>query len=203
MIVKLADMTEEIDLTPTSYIVLGMLSMYVGEATPYDLKRMVAVSVGEFWTLPHAMMYSEPARLARGGYVTESQEQHGRRRKLYSLTDSGRAALEDWLHVVTPEPHVIRDLALLKLFFGADGQALAEGQLKILREKLAEHEALAAHDPGDQPGRRRGPWEALKFGIGHHREAIAFWEEQAQAGRLRATRGKPTRSKSKPKSKRP
>jgi PadR family transcriptional regulator AphA len=192
-------MTEEIDLTPNSYIVLGMLSMYVGEATPYDLKRMVAASVGQFWTLPHAVMYSEPARLARGGYVTENQEQHGRRRKLYSLTDSGRAALEDWLHVATPEPYVIRDLALLKLFFGADGQALAEAQLGILREKLAEHEAIAAHDPGDQPGRRRGPWEALKFGIGHHRKAISFWEEQAQAGKQRSTRNEPTESKPKPK----
>jgi PadR family transcriptional regulator AphA len=194
-------MTEEIDLTPNSYIVLGMLSMYVGEATPYDLKRMVAASVGKFWTLPHAVMYSEPARLARGGYVTENQEQHGRRRKLYSLTDSGRAALDDWLHVAAPEPYVIRDLALLKLFFGADGQTLAEAQLGILREKLVEHEALLAHDPGDQQGRRRGPWEALKFGIGHYREAISFWEGQARVGEQRSTRGRST--KSKPKARKP
>jgi PadR family transcriptional regulator, regulatory protein AphA len=194
-------MTEKIDLTPTSYIVLGMLSMYAGEATPYDLKRMVAASVGQFWTLPHAMMYSEPARLARGGYVTENQEQNGRRRKRYGLTDSGRAALEEWLQVVTPEIYVIRDLALLKLFFGADKQALAEAQLEILRTKLAEHEAMAVHDPGDQPGRRRGPWEALKFAIRHHNDAIGFWEEQAQADKPRATRGKPAKRKPRPKPK--
>lgn len=171
-------MTDEIDLTHTSYIVLGMLSIYLGEPTPYDLKRMVAASVGQFWTLPHSQLYSEPARLARGGYVTETREQHGRRRKHYSLTDTGRQALDEWLHVYTPEPYVLRDLALLKLFFGADGRALAEGQLATLRPKLAEHEALAAHDPGNG---RRGPWEALKLGIRHHRETIAFWEEQAQA----------------------
>jgi PadR family transcriptional regulator, regulatory protein AphA len=170
-------MTDEIQLTPTSYVVLGMLSMHVGEASPYDLKRMVAASVGQFWTLPHAQLYSEPARLARGGYVTETREPHGRRRKLYSLTDTGREALDDWLHVLTPEPYVLRDLALLKLFFGADGQALANGQIAIHRQKLAEHEALAAHDPGSG---RRGPWEALKLGIRHHRESVAFWEEQAQ-----------------------
>ena len=32
-------MTDTIELTPTSYIVLGLLSMF-GEATPYDLKQM-------------------------------------------------------------------------------------------------------------------------------------------------------------------
>jgi PadR family transcriptional regulator AphA len=169
-------MPDEIDLTPTSYIVLGMLSIYVGEATPYDLKRMVAVSVGEFWTLPHSQLYSEPARLAGAGYLTETREQAGRRRKHYSLTDSGHRALDEWLHIYTPEPYVLRDLALLKLFFGADGAALAQGQLATLRPKLAEHEALAEHDPGTG---RRGPWEALKLGIRHHRETIAFWEEQA------------------------
>ena len=34
-------MTDGIELTPTSYIVLGLLSMF-GDATPYDLKRMVS-----------------------------------------------------------------------------------------------------------------------------------------------------------------
>ena len=96
--------------------------------------------------------------MARAGYLTETLEQHGRRRKHYSLTGSGRVALDEWLHVYTPEPFVLRDLALLKLFFGADAAALAEGQLATLRPQLAEHEALAAHDPGDQP---RMPSRAL------------------------------------------
>lgn len=171
-------MTDQIELTPTSYIVLGLLSMFNGEATPYDLKRMTAVSVGQFWTLPHSQLYSEPARLARGGYVTEDQEQSGRRRKLYSLTDTGREALEEWLHVFTPEPYMLRDPALLKLFFGADARHLAEGQLATHRQKLAEYEAYAAHDPGSG---RRGPWQALDLGIRHERETIQFWEEQASA----------------------
>ena len=43
--------------------------------------------------------------------------------------DLTREALESWLEVFTPEPYVLRDPALLKLFFGADAHALAEGQL--------------------------------------------------------------------------
>jgi PadR family transcriptional regulator, regulatory protein AphA len=177
-------MPDQIELTPTSHIVLGLLSMF-GDATPYDLKRMVAASVGQFWTLPHSQLYAEPARLARAGYVSEHQEQAGRRRKVYSLTDRGRAALEDWLGVLTPEPYVLRDLALLKLFFGSDAHALAEGQLEIHRERLAEHEALSKLDTGAEP---RGPWLALELGTRHERETVHFWEEQAQvvAGETRA-----------------
>jgi PadR family transcriptional regulator AphA len=178
-------MTDEIQLTPTSYIVLGLLSMFPTAATPYDLKRTAAASVGQFWTLPHSQLYSEPARLTRGGYLTEQQEQGGRRRKLYSLTDSGREALENWLHVFTPEPYVLRDPALLKLFFGADAHNLAEGQLATHRQKLAEYEAYAAHDPGTGP---RGPWQALDLGIRHERETIQFWEEQAQPSKQRPKR---------------
>ena len=51
-------------LTPTSYIVLGLLA-WMGESTPYRLKQVVARSVGNFWTLQHAQLSTEPERLAR------------------------------------------------------------------------------------------------------------------------------------------
>ena len=96
-------MSREIELTHTSHIVLGLLSMS-GEATPYDLKQMVAATVGHFWSLPHSQLYAEPARLARGGYVTEQREPDGRRRKLYSLTDRGRDALRGGWECSRPSP---------------------------------------------------------------------------------------------------
>jgi PadR family transcriptional regulator AphA len=169
-------MTDKIELTPTSHIVLGLLSMF-GDATPYDLKRMASASVGQFWTLPHSQLYAEPARLARAGYVTEQQEQGGRRRKLYGLTDRGRQALADWLAVLTPEPYVLRDLALLKLFFGANVRELAEVQLETHRQKLAEYKALGEQDSGSS---QRGPWLALDLGTRHERETVRFWSEHVQ-----------------------
>jgi PadR family transcriptional regulator, regulatory protein AphA len=168
-------MSHETPLTPTSYIVLGLLSMF-GEATPYDLKRMASVSVGQFWTLPHSQLYAEPARLARGGYVTEHQEQEGRRRKRYGLTERGRGALADWLGVLTPEPYVLRDPALLKLFFGANPRDLAEIQLATHRQKLAEYKAIREQDTG---AGQRGPWLALDLGTRHERETVRFWSEHA------------------------
>jgi PadR family transcriptional regulator AphA len=167
---------QEIRLTPTSYIVLGLLEL-AGESTPYALKQLVARSVGYFWTLQHAQLYTEPERLARAGYVTEEREQTGRRRKLYALTDKGRGALDDWRNETTGEIAELREPALLKLFFGADPKRLAAVQIPANRTRLAEYEAIRDSMPGDVPP---GPRQALEMGIRFERAAIAFWEELAK-----------------------
>jgi PadR family transcriptional regulator AphA len=164
---------QAIRLTPTSYIVLGLLELG-GECTPYQLKQLVAGSVGHFWTLQHAQLYTEPERLAKAGYVTETRERGGRRRKLYSLTDRGRAALDAWRDDPASELAELREPALLKLFFGADARRLAEVQLPAHREKLAEYEAIRDGMPEDVPD---GPRQALAMGIRHEREFVRFWEE--------------------------
>jgi PadR family transcriptional regulator AphA len=169
-------MSKDIELTHTSHIVLGLLSMS-GQATPYDLKQMVSGTVGHFWSLPHSQLYAEPARLARAGYVAEQREHDGRRRKLYSLTERGREAHEQWLKVLTPEPYMLRDLALLKLFFGADARELAEAQLQTHRQKLAEYETLLEQSAEYSSA---GPRLALDLGTRHERETVSFWTEQAQ-----------------------
>ena len=117
---------QEIRLTPTSYIVLGLLEL-AGESTPYGLKQLVAASVGHFWTLQHAQLYTETERLAAAGYVTERRESGGRRRKLYALTDRGREALVAWRDDPASERAELREPSLLKLFFGADAAPPGRG----------------------------------------------------------------------------
>ena len=163
---------QEIRLTPTSYIVLGLLEL-AGESTPYGLKQLVAASVGHFWTLQHAQLYTEPARMAAAGYVTEEREDGGRRRKLYEITDKGREALREWRRAPAAELSELRDHGLLKLFFGADPASLAQVQLEAHREKLAEYEGLREHDPGGPP---RGPWLALEAGIRAEGTWVEYWE---------------------------
>jgi len=138
---------QEIQLTPTSYIVLGLLDQ-ASEATPYELKQMVDVSVGHFWSLPRSQLYAEPARLARAGYLTESQEQDGRRRKRYSLTERGRDALGRWTGAPTQQITELRDLAFLKLYFGADPAAMAEAQLAALQQIAYRGPRLFEIPPG-------------------------------------------------------
>jgi PadR family transcriptional regulator, regulatory protein AphA len=166
---------QEIRLTPTSYIVLGLLEL-AGESTPYGLKQLVAGSVGHFWTLQHAQLYTEPERLAAAGYVTETREDTGRRRKLYAITDRGKAALAEWRDDPVSERAELREPSLLKLFFGADPKRLAAAQLPAHRAKLAEYEDIRDGMPEDVPS---GPRQALDMGIRHEREFVRFWEELA------------------------
>jgi PadR family transcriptional regulator, regulatory protein AphA len=168
-----------ITLTPTSYIILGLLAN-AGEATPYDLKQMVSGSVGYFWSVPHSQLYSEPERLAGAGYIRERRERGGRRRKHYSLTAKGRKALEKWLATQTEELVELRDPGILKLFFGADSRALGAAQLEIHRRRLAAYERLRDQGRAGGVAVQSGPLLALEAGIGHEREYIRFWSKIAE-----------------------
>jgi PadR family transcriptional regulator, regulatory protein AphA len=165
-------------LTPTSYIVLGLLDR-LGPSTPYELKRAHALGIGNFWTVQHAQFYSEPERLTEAGLLSEEREEGGRRRRRYTITDAGRRALREWLGEPTAELTVeLRDPGLLKLHLEADPGPLAQAQLEAHRAKLAEYEAIAAAaDSHDGP---QGPWRTLQAGLRHEREWVAFWEEIAR-----------------------
>jgi PadR family transcriptional regulator AphA len=165
-----------IRLTPTSYVVLGLVDR-MGASTPYDLKRAVAAGLGNFWSFPHTQLYTEPERLAQAGLLKERREESGRRRKVYSLTAAGRRELEAWRGEPTAELTELRDIGLLKLYLGADPRAMAAVQLEAHRRKLAEYEELKKHDTGAEP---RGPWQSLDAGIGHAREWIRFWSRLAE-----------------------
>ena len=164
-------------LTPTSYLVLGLLARE-GPSTPYDLEQHVQATLGNFWSFPHTLLYSEPPRLAGLGLVTETRETEGRRRRVFAITPAGTEALGSWLDRPSDAPTELRDPGLLQLFFAdlASDEArlrLAERQLAIHQAKLAayredEHRngvptdptgpahgrALARRDPPDGPAVR-------------------------------------------------
>jgi PadR family transcriptional regulator, regulatory protein AphA len=166
-----------INLTPTSYIVLGLVSV-AGEATPYELKQMVASTVGNFFRVPHSQIYSEPERLTRAGYLNEEREQGGRRRKRYSLTSRGKEALAEWVATPTDELYELRDPGLLKLGFGTDPRKLAAVQLEAHKRRLAELESIRAQmKVSGAPENQR---LVLEAGIGHEREYVRFWSRLAR-----------------------
>lgn len=174
--------SSSIKLSTTSYLVLGLIAV-VGPATPYDLKRVVANSIGYFWTFPHSQLYTEPERLAAAGLLNEEREETGRRRRTFAITDEGRAALQDWLAVPVAKPTEIRDLGVLKLYFGGlvgKGEVveLAEAQQAAHKQRLAEYEAIESHewDPGMDY-----PLATLRLGMAFERTAIEFWRSVADA----------------------
>src|SRR5579863_10439101 len=96
------------ELTPISYLVLGLVAS--GPATSYELKQKVAGSVGFMWSFPHSALYAEPPRLVGLGLLADQREEHGRRRRIFTITDRGLAELGHWLREPTSEPPELRDL---------------------------------------------------------------------------------------------
>ena len=190
-------------LTPTSYLVLGLIARE-GPSTPYDLKKHVAATIGHFWSFPHALLYKEPPRLVELGLLTEEREEDGRRRRLFAITGSGRKALRDWLGRPARQPTELRDLALLQLFF-ADLEpasarlAIALEEVALHRAQLAEYEAGQTTDKANRKGatsRTVEHWRGvtLPMGLLYERAAVEFWAgvatgvaaEDASADRARA-----------------
>jgi PadR family transcriptional regulator, regulatory protein AphA len=158
------------ELTSTGAIILGLIRM-LGPSTPYRLKRVADRSVGDFWPLPHAQLYAEPERLAEAGLLEVEREEGGRRRKIYSLTPAGEAALEAWIADAEAAPPQFRIEGVLKLFFGADPSAIAPGQLKHHRRWIEILEETQQLDlaPGAATARDQG----LRI----HRVFADLWEE--------------------------
>ncbi len=183
-------------LTPTSYLVLGLLARE-GPSTPYGLERHVAATVGNFWSFPHTLLYSEPPRLAALGLVRETREQDGRRRRVFAITSTGQEALEAWLEQPAGMPTQLRDLGLLQLFFS--DLAPAAARLRLAEHQLAIHRGKLSTYEGDARLERSGPtlgrglrtvehWRGatLPMGLLYERAAVEFWAAVAK----RATRSK-------------
>jgi DNA-binding PadR family transcriptional regulator len=165
-------------LNPTSYVVLGLLALF-GPATAYQLKQRVARSVGHFWNFSHSQVYGETARLVAAGYLTDDAEPGGRRRRPFTVTEQGRAAMVEWLLSPTRQWTEVRDPGLLKLFFWP----LASGHQLV---RLARDQELAHRQRADEYAairRRFGsalPWpqaKALELGERMEQVMIDFWHE--------------------------
>ncbi|MGW5054837.1 PadR family transcriptional regulator [Actinokineospora sp. NPDC004072] len=164
-------------LNATSYVVLGMLSY--APATSYELKQRVGLTIGNFWAFAHSQLYDEPARLAEDGLVTAAVEEGGRRKRTYSITPAGRAALAEWLATGSREQTEVRDIGLLKLFFSTLGTP--EDLRRLARDRYESHKAradgyLAQHE---QIVDRADRWQVktLELGIRFERTVEGFWAD--------------------------
>jgi PadR family transcriptional regulator, regulatory protein AphA len=170
-----------IRLTGTSYAVLGVLNA-LGPATPYDLKQAMEVSVANFWPIPHTTAYAEPERLAKAGLLSVDQEPNGRRRKLYSLTDTGRDALRQWAASTNLSPPQLREEGVLKIFAGADPMPIIAERLAWHREKLAELEGYLEALGEDTA--MAGVRTSLLVGVGYESLIVGALERALDAGEI-------------------
>ena len=92
---------------------------------------------------------------------------------------AGRRALERWLAEPTAEPTEIRDLGLLKLFFGSltgspERRALAEEQRRAHHRRREEYEALREAVSAVATPHQLA---TLEMGLRFERASAAFWTE--------------------------
>ncbi|MDX6603408.1 MAG: hypothetical protein QOF13_2610 [Solirubrobacterales bacterium] len=171
--------SKPIRLTSTSYALLALLDQ-LGEATPYEIKQAMDKSIENFWPVPHTTAYDEPARLAEGGFLSVHQEEGGRRRKTYSLTEEGRTALAAWAADPVAAPPQVRDETILKIFAGADPTSFLEPRRTYHREKLAELEGYLEEVRGDEAW--RGSELALRAGVAYHGKMLEMLDELSPPG---------------------
>jgi DNA-binding PadR family transcriptional regulator len=126
------------ELSLFSYEVMGLVGR--GGAGPHDLLRMAQRGRLLAWA-GESQYYVEPKRLARLGYLEARQEPgRTRPRTVYTLTDKGRRALDDYARTpVTVTP--LKSEPLVRLLM-ADlvGDDVTRASLGTLREDVAELE---------------------------------------------------------------
>jgi DNA-binding PadR family transcriptional regulator len=171
--------SKSIKLTGTSYALLAVFDQF-GELTSYDLKQAMESSIQNFWPVPHTTAYEEPARLAAAGYLSARQEEGGRRRRVYSLTDAGRESLAEWASKPDVAPPQLRDEAMLKVFAGADPRSLTEARVAWHRAKLEELGAYleAVREAEGFEGSER----TLVAGIAYHEKMLEMIAQLATTG---------------------
>jgi DNA-binding PadR family transcriptional regulator len=166
-----------------AFAVLGLIALR-GPSTAYEVKRALSRIADEFWPVPHVTPYRATAELERLGLLTAEQEQGGRRRRVFSVTEEGRSALRAWVSEPRRESMTVRDPSLLHLLFAelADPDAIAElarAQINVYEARLAVLDETAAR-LADDPVRaqRLGP---LQLGRGVFGVALSFWKSVAEA----------------------
>lgn len=169
------------------YAILSLLAH--DPLTGYELMKLFDGSVGYFWHATHPQIYKELARLERAGQIAHrSVEQRGRpTKKIYSLSDSGRSELLEWLKVPASAQRVKDEMMLKTFCSGLLGEKEALDLIRRHRElhetKLQRYQELerflvsglsvASRD-------RLGPYLTLLRGIRYERDYIGWCDEASE-----------------------
>jgi DNA-binding PadR family transcriptional regulator len=127
------------------------LALLAGErGYGYELKQALQQEFGELLPALNAgQIYSTLARLERDGLVVGSSvEGDSRRKRVYDLTDAGRAELARWIETPVPGTR-LKDEFFMKFVVLASARlaeprALIEGQRREYLQSLRDLDALLA-----------------------------------------------------------
>lgn len=102
----------------TIYAILGLLNHE--DMTGYDIKKKIKISINNFWDAGYGQIYPTLKILEKEGNVTKYSEKSGKgpERIVYSITNTGKNKLTEWLLNPSDKEYVKYEI-LLKLFFGS------------------------------------------------------------------------------------
>jgi DNA-binding PadR family transcriptional regulator len=111
-----------------------LVSLAEQPASGYELARRFDKSIGYFWNATHQQIYRVLARMDESGWVTaDAVAQTGRPdKKVYTVSESGRAELSRWISDTT-EPSRLRDDLAVKI------RGAAYGDVDALRAEVSRH----------------------------------------------------------------
>jgi DNA-binding PadR family transcriptional regulator len=129
-------------------IILGFL-MY-GNLTGYDLKKLFSISFSFFSGLSYGSIYPALKKMEQDGLITMKLEiQDGTpNRKVYSITEAGKAFFADSLKVPIPFDRP-KNPFLMRLFFFSHLQK--EERLSAARQYLSDIEKMNAELEASRP----------------------------------------------------
>ncbi len=173
------------ELTPTAYVILGMVSRQ--PRSGYEIKAVVDNTTRFFWAASYGQIYPELKRLAGAGLISGSDAPRGdRKRTVYEITADGEAELVDWLRL-PPQSAEMREEGLLKLFFsGLLEREEAAATLRAMRQRRLElSERLRAMEGDKAETDDPFPMMVLRGGI-EFNEWFAEWCERMESQLLAA-----------------
>jgi PadR family transcriptional regulator, regulatory protein AphA len=179
-------------VNPTEFAILGLLAEEA--RTGYDIKKVVEERLSHFWSESFGHLYPMLRRLHERGLVAQQVERQEARpdRKIYSITDAGRSALEAWF-AEPPSPQRPRNEVLLRIFLGRhtrpehlirDIRAQREGFASTL-DQLRGVKARIESEAADHPDQVY--WGlTIEYGL-KALEALVEWGEEAEAAMRKIT----------------
>jgi PadR family transcriptional regulator AphA len=191
---RLLDMTGH-QLTSFEHVLLGLICL--SPSSGYDLKRIFAATPMGLYQPSSGALYPALRRLEARGLVRaepDTASKSARHRRVYELTQAGRAAHVTWLRMPVEPATVAHDLGLHLMRFVMMEHMVPRdevlGFLDDLKDALAAFVAELERYPAIAHVNELHPHFALDHGLAVHRASLD-WAERTIAGLRRPADGQP------------
>jgi DNA-binding PadR family transcriptional regulator len=148
--------------------ILGLL--HYKDMHGYRIKEHIEKNFGHMWSINHGQIYQSLKKMEDDGLIcmveVAPSDNGGPRKKLYSITDRGKAEFAGWLASDPEGQMLLRDPFLTRFVFFDFGDK--ERSLEIIRGQIEFYEAQLARRRENIPKRKQqGRYVSLIAELGH------------------------------------